>query len=213
MMDIPEWAEYIAQDADGRWFAYKYKPYKTDYFFAPGRWVGVSPEGVRWFIQEGQPNPKNWHNTLVEVNNPETNRKNTMIKDTDMLQSIVDSRKANEEPSNFQWYNTISQTWISCTNWDEPIEKWLLGCDIKKVEPEKTYMDQEGTIWVWPMPMQKAPESGTTYFIPDIETGSYQVRKWKDSGKDRLNLNNGVAHKTAEGAVHQAHALQAFSRE
>lgn len=65
--DLPEWAEWVAQDANGHWYAYSNDPtteWKNIDGLYPNRWNAII--GGCEFLYDGDDNP-NWKYTLARV--------------------------------------------------------------------------------------------------------------------------------------------------
>ena len=58
---LRRWANWVAQDGAGRWFAYEKKPWVGDY-----EWIEDSKDGTVDDVFQGEPNP-NWKETLQRL--------------------------------------------------------------------------------------------------------------------------------------------------
>lgn len=63
---VPEWAAWLAQDADGAWFVYEEQPEPEHGEWQSARWIETSAHGELRIVAEGEPN-SNWRNTLVNL--------------------------------------------------------------------------------------------------------------------------------------------------
>ena len=60
-VQAPDWAGYRAQDADGTWCFYQYKPVARS-----THWVRKNGRGESWVVAHGMPNP-DWLATCERV--------------------------------------------------------------------------------------------------------------------------------------------------
>jgi len=62
-VSVPEWANWIAQDATGEWFFYEYEPSLT----SPGNfWMSQDRDTHATFAFLGLPDPR-WDETLTRI--------------------------------------------------------------------------------------------------------------------------------------------------
>ena len=59
--DLPAWVNWLAQDADGAWWAYSVEPLEY------GKGWYENEVGDRIKIKQAEPNP-DWKNTLTKIN-------------------------------------------------------------------------------------------------------------------------------------------------